>query len=615
MPRYTYFNPSPERAFLYGVPRHPRGRLLPRQFAAATAQVSTDFTALSLLPWIDPRAAAYGAVVDGVTDDTAALQAAVDAAHAAGGGLVFLVAGMWYISGTITLYDNVAVIGIRTATIILSPAGRTTPVFDVDSIDNIHVGGMRATKASGAVMAASAYFVRVRGACDNVTIETIVTGSTTLPASGERGDGFVSGVYVDGNSGDTPGYVTNLTISDVRCNNSPTSWNFHLAYVKSPVLDNVRGQGALLDGLKLYNHTFDVRITNFDFSDNGWGYTINPALYAGDGIDGLSGEDLAILDTGVCLRNYGNGITIKTGTLATFPAATWGYVRRLSLSNLHLSDQLVGAGLNLNLNDPNDLTEPMVNRVTMLNVFADGNATDGWYLSARNVTAFGGGCKGNGRYGIYQPVRGFDTELHGVVSLANATANLAISGKYIRTFGGTFYGVDPDTCAVPGDLASATPVSTYCILIAAGADEVYLDYPNVGYQSTVGVPISVGMTSGVCVIKRRGTGTPYATTLFGGPGSTWDRTDSGGLGVQHFTKGAGAPNTSTPWLRDQPVGALAQTVNTTQTSIAHGCGYAPTVVVIKTRTAGAIISQSAVPDATNVYLLSNITATVDIGCH
>lgn len=40
----------------------------------------------------------YGAVHDGVTDDTAAIQAAIDAAYDAGGGVVYFPAGLYIVS-------------------------------------------------------------------------------------------------------------------------------------------------------------------------------------------------------------------------------------------------------------------------------------------------------------------------------------------------------------------------------------------------------------------------------------------------------------------------------------------------------------------------------------
>lgn len=53
----------------------------------------------------------FGAVGDGVTDDTAAIQAAIDATAAAGGGKVFIPAGVYIISASITLKANVLVEG------------------------------------------------------------------------------------------------------------------------------------------------------------------------------------------------------------------------------------------------------------------------------------------------------------------------------------------------------------------------------------------------------------------------------------------------------------------------------------------------------------------------
>lgn len=60
----------------------------------------------------------YGATGNDVTDDTSAIQAAINAAHAAGGGVVFIAAGTYMVSGTadksdgaIRLLDNVTLQG------------------------------------------------------------------------------------------------------------------------------------------------------------------------------------------------------------------------------------------------------------------------------------------------------------------------------------------------------------------------------------------------------------------------------------------------------------------------------------------------------------------------
>jgi hypothetical protein len=53
----------------------------------------------------------YGAVGDGVTDDTTAIQDAIDAANAAGGGTVCIPVGRFYTTGTLDLLRNVTLNG------------------------------------------------------------------------------------------------------------------------------------------------------------------------------------------------------------------------------------------------------------------------------------------------------------------------------------------------------------------------------------------------------------------------------------------------------------------------------------------------------------------------
>jgi len=56
---------------------------------------------------------------------------------------------------------------------------------------------------------------------------------------------------------------------------------------------------------------------------------------------------------------------------------------------------------------------------------------------------------------------------------------------------------------------------------------------------------------------------------------------------------------------------LSATIDVTQTTVAHGLGYTPTVVTVLPQ-ADARVWRSAAPDATNVYLTASALATVDI---
>lgn len=68
---------------------------------------------------------AYGADPTGVADSTAAIQAAINAAHAVTGGIVYLPAGTYGITSALTMYPGISFIGAGAATADVSSANVT----------------------------------------------------------------------------------------------------------------------------------------------------------------------------------------------------------------------------------------------------------------------------------------------------------------------------------------------------------------------------------------------------------------------------------------------------------------------------------------------------------
>jgi polygalacturonase len=94
--------------------------------AAAFAFVSTN--ALGSSAGCDPRA--YGAKGDGVSKDTAAIQAAIDACEQQGGGTVRLIAGT-YLSAPIVLKSNITLQLDKGATLLGSPGHADYPPLTI----------------------------------------------------------------------------------------------------------------------------------------------------------------------------------------------------------------------------------------------------------------------------------------------------------------------------------------------------------------------------------------------------------------------------------------------------------------------------------------------------
>lgn len=93
-------------------------------------------------PWLNVKD--YGAKGDGTTDDTASIQAAINACFSAGGGFVWLPVGTYIVNGII-IKSNVNLAGSgRYATWLKGKAGTTGPIVVTDLFSTLTGGGTSA---------------------------------------------------------------------------------------------------------------------------------------------------------------------------------------------------------------------------------------------------------------------------------------------------------------------------------------------------------------------------------------------------------------------------------------------------------------------------------------
>lgn len=115
----------------------PYGRLVLSHEQYIQAAIDNDFSALDVdvsLPDLQLRSVSvrdFGATGDGATDDTYAMQSAIDSVASLGGGSVNVPIGVYLVS-TVVLHGEVSLVGDSTAgTVLKQVGGVSRPVLSV----------------------------------------------------------------------------------------------------------------------------------------------------------------------------------------------------------------------------------------------------------------------------------------------------------------------------------------------------------------------------------------------------------------------------------------------------------------------------------------------------
>lgn len=476
----------------------------------------------------------YGATPDGTTSAAAAIQAALDAAASAGGGTVRIPPGDYAVPSRLAVGSGVTIEGAGAT--LLIPGGPGFAVLDVDGKERVAIRGLAIRKAPAVVTAHGGYGVLVRGE----SVDVLIEGVRALEGS--------QGIRVDGTEGTTSGTCRRVTLRDVVVEDS-TSYGIQLGDCDGVLLDNCRSVRSGVDGVKLLQRAFDVELRGGVYSDNG-------TVIGADGIDAFAGGDGLRIFGGEFDRNTVNGITIKTDSLTRDDPTTWGYVRNAQVVGAKCRDN-VGHGLGFYAFPQGDTTIPLAAHATLVGNYCAGNGSNGLYIDARNVVASGNILKRNGLNGIRVYPSSLDVTLADNLVIANSQAGaglydgVLIEGRNVRLTGGSIVGVDGDDVKVEADYAALTKMHRNSVRVAPTASEVTVDVPQ-SYAASGGIHVLA--TSGVCLVRQRGAGTPAAAGAYGSVGSTYLQTDAA-AGLAHWVKTSGNP--------DQPTVGWSLAVTTT----------------------------------------------------
>lgn len=209
----------------------------------------------------------YGADVTGTDDSTTAIQAALDAAGAAGGGVVVLPAGTFKYSLLVMKYANVALVGQGSSTILLS-----TQDFTTAHRPNLWIAANNCTVDS-------IYFT-YQG-WDSTNLTSLLT---TRPSANSYFGSQISVGYI--NLYTTPGSGTFNTVYGVT-----------LSVIYNTTIRNVKTLGSAIHAITLLN-AVNNSVENCDiqqFKGTGiWGYNAPQTIIQDNNLQ-ISGDDAVFI--------------------------------------------------------------------------------------------------------------------------------------------------------------------------------------------------------------------------------------------------------------------------------------------------------------------------------
>ncbi len=265
---------------------------------------------------------AYGAVGDGVTNDTGAFEAAAAAAGAAGGGTVLVPSGTYLASDIDVVDDNVTFLLSGGATI--TTASTTAALFDVNTAANFTLRGDGKLTGPGKATAASGCYAVALTASSNCTIADLEIS------------GFYHGIRPDDSGTSEDNEFRNLYIHDCahtgifpkegdlvalcRFKDMGTLSTHHGLYINTAMDRGLRLIGNHYEGIKgagVHINLSDASVVNGltavgeTFDGNGWGYVLATG-HASAAITNLNIAGAVVNDCVVTDGDTGHGFQFIT---------------------------------------------------------------------------------------------------------------------------------------------------------------------------------------------------------------------------------------------------------------------------------------------------------------
>jgi len=484
----------------------------------------------------------FGAVGDGVEDDTARIQSAIDRASSQGSALG-LVRGTYRITAPLEIPSGLKFLGYGGK--IQLDSGANFAALDLDGVSDVCLVGL-ILECLGAP----------QGSCRGVLIRG---NSNRIIVKECQSSGMGSNFAIRGEEGTVAGTVEDVLFEACKGDGALQTYGFECSNSNGVLYKNCFAEENYLDGFKFRALTENTELVDCVARANGQSPTS-----AGDGLDAYAGGDSFTVRGFVAVDNQGNGMTIKTDILTLDDPSTFGYVRNIQLDSCIIRGNRYGIYLATNTQSVNQFNDnppaydqanlPQPKYCTISNCQIEDNAFQGIYCNMVGVTMHGGIYRRNGYDGIQVGLRALYVTMHSPIFVSNGRDvddsgyNLYIRGNHVIVYSPQFFGVDPDIVRTEADLTGSPTAIANCA-VAGQCDDCEIVYP-VEDPTSEGT-ITTALTSGAIRFHFRGTGSPEGNYR-GAIGSTYEQLDASEGRIARWMKVSGTPASPNGWAPFTP---------------------------------------------------------------